>query len=247
MDSVESLWEMVRDSRHCVAFTGAGVSTLSGIRDFRGKNGLYKTVDADRMFDIGVFRRDPSVYYGMAKAFIYDLQAREPSICHFALAEMERRGFLHAVITQNIDLLHTRAGSKNVIEIHGSPATHRCLKCGETRSFEDAARAVRSGSLPRCTACGAVLKPDIVFFGENLPSAALEKAEAEARSADLLLVLGSSLVVYPAAGLPRLTLRQGGSLVIVNDNPTPLDAYASLRLTDLGETFTALSAAMGAS
>lgn len=244
-DAIGKLFALLTSARHCVAFTGAGISTLSGIRDFRGKNGLYKSVDADRMFDIDIFRRDPSVYYGMAKDFIYGLDAKQPSVVHRVLAELERRKIVHAVITQNIDLLHQKAGSKKVIELHGSPATHVCLSCGFRTGFEEAARAVRAGEMPRCPTCRTALKPEIVFFGESLPEGALEEAATEAREADLMLVLGSSLVVYPAASIPELTLAAGGRIVIVNDAPTHLDGRASLHFDDLESTFSALEPLLG--
>ena len=244
MEQINKLWELIKTSGHCVAFTGAGVSTLSGIRDFRGKNGLYTTVDASRMFDIDLFYQDPSVYYGMAKDFIYNLNDREPSVVHRVLAALEKQKQIHAVITQNIDLLHQKAGSKNVIELHGSPAVHYCPKCGYKTDFEPVARIVKSGELPRCPECKSALKPEIVFFGENLPAAAFQKATREAESADLMLVLGSSLVVYPAASIPAITVRSGGKIVIVNDQPIDMDRQACMHFTDLGETFDGLETLM---
>lgn len=241
---VRRLREMIERSRHCVAFTGAGVSTLSGIRDFRGKNGLYREVDADRMFDIDLFYRDPSVYYTMAKDFIYGAEVHKPSIIHRGLAALERRGLVQAVITQNIDMLHRKAGSRTVFEIHGSPETHRCPSCGYRESFDDVAPIAREGKVPLCPTCGTALKPDIVFFGEGLPELAFNKADEAARMADLMLVLGSSLSVYPAAALPERTLACGGDLVIVNDMPTRLDARAVLHFDDLGKTFGELAKEM---
>lgn len=239
-DALRELHELITTSAHCVAFTGAGISTLSGIRDFRGKNGLYKIPDTERMFDIDVFRDDPSVYYGMARDFIYDLDEKSPSVVHRVLAELEGRRLLDAVITQNIDLLHQKAGCKNVIEIHGSPSLHACPSCGYRTGFAEAQAAVRAGGVPLCPSCGRVLKPGIVFFGESLPARAIERAIDEARRADLMLVLGSSLVVYPAASLPEMTLNSGGRIVIVNDMPTYLDSRATLRFGDLESTFTDL-------
>jgi NAD-dependent deacetylase len=241
--SLEKLLDKIIGAKHCVAFTGAGVSTLSGIRDFRGKNGLY-TVGSDeytRMFDIDVFEQDPSVYYRLAKDFIYGLDEKQPSIVHIMLAELEKRGLIKAVITQNIDLLHQKAGSKRVIEVHGSPRVHYCLRCAGVRMpFEEAAAAVKAGGMPICPVCSRVLKPAITFFGEALPAAALRDAQDEAESADLMLVLGSSLTVNPAAMLPRMTLSRGGEIVIVNDMATYLDSQSALRFTDLGEVFEGL-------
>jgi len=238
----EELFEKIKRSKHCTALTGAGVSTLSGIRDFRGKNGLYNEVDAEKIFDINYFEEDPSFYYKASQELIYNIDEKSPSIVHNVLAELEKRGLLKALITQNIDLLHTKAGSAKVIEIHGSPKTHYCLRCAGVRmSFDEVAAVVRSGELPKCPKCGRVLKPAITFFGESLPIDALREATEEAQKSDLMLVLGTSLTVYPAASMPQYTLSRGGEIVIVNNMPTPLDSRAVMRFDDLGEVFSALN------
>jgi NAD-dependent deacetylase len=238
---IQELFTLIAASRHCVALTGAGVSTLSGIRDFRGKNGLYNDMDAEKIFDIDYFERDPAFYYKAAGSFIYNIDEKEASVVHVVLAKLEERGMLKALITQNIDLLHQKGGSKRVIEIHGSPRVHYCLRClGVRMPFEEAAALVRKGEFPRCPGCGRILKPAITFFGESLPADALKEAAEEAQDADLMLVLGTSLTVFPAAGLPRHTLRRGGRIVIVNNMPTPLDNQAFLRFDDLGEIFEGL-------
>lgn len=237
-ENIEKLYALIKEAKHLVAFTGAGVSTLSGIRDFRGKNGLYNEMDADKIFSIEYFENDPSFYYDRAGSFIYNIDEKEPSIVHNVLGELEQRGFLKALITQNIDLLHQKGGCENVIEIHGSPAIHYCMRCPGIRvSFEEAAAAVRKGEMPKCQKCGRVLKPAITFFGENLPAAALKNATIEARQADLMLVLGTSLTVYPAAGLPGQTLTNGGNIIIVNNMPTPMDDKALLHFDDLQIVF----------
>ena len=224
-----------------VALTGAGVSTLSGIRDFRGKNGLYNEMDAEKIFSMDYFLQDPSFYYSKAGSFIYNIDEKEASIVHTVLGELEQKGLLKALITQNIDLLHQKGGSKNVIEIHGSPTVHYCLNCsGINMSFDEAAAIVRGGGLPKCPKCGKVLKPAITFFGESLPVTALQQAISESQKADLMLVLGTSLTVYPAASMPEYTLRNGGKLVIVNNMSTPLDRNAVLHFDDLGEVFDSL-------
>lgn len=246
MENAALLWQKIKSARHCVSLTGAGVSTLSGIRDFRGADGLYNEMDAEKMFDLSYFEIDPSYYYKTAGSFIYNVDEKEPSIVHRFLAKLEEKGFLKALITQNIDLLHQKAGSCRVIEVHGSPRTHYCLRCSGIRvSFEEAAALVKSGQLPRCPKCGAVLKPAITFFGESLPMDALREAEEESAKADLMLVLGTSLTVHPAAGLPQTTLRNGGEIAIVNNMETPLDRYAALHFDDLGETFAALEKCAG--
>jgi NAD-dependent deacetylase len=242
---IHKLYERIRSAEHCVALTGAGVSTLSGIRDFRGKNGLYNDMDAEKIFDIEYFGKDPLFYYKAAGSFIYNIDEKDASVVHVVLAELEKRGLLKALITQNIDLLHQKGGSKHVIEIHGSPRIHYCLRCSGVRMpFEEAAALVRKGDVPRCSVCGGVLKPAITFFGESLPADALREATQEAQEADLMLILGTSLTVHPAASLPRYTLRQGGEIVIVNNMPTPMDAMAALHFDDLGEVFEGLQQIM---
>jgi NAD-dependent deacetylase len=244
-DGISILYGRIVKARHCAALTGAGVSTLSGIRDFRGKNGLYNDMNAEKMFDIDYFMKDPSYYYRAAGSFIYNIDEKEPSIVHTTLGELEKRGFLKALITQHIDLLHQKGGSKKVIEVHGSPQVHYCLRCAGVRmGFEEAAALVKAGELPKCPRCGKILKPAITFFGESLPVDALRDAGTEAQRADLMLVLGTSLTVYPAASLPDYTLRNGGEVVIVNNMPTPLDGRAVQRFDDLGEVFEGLRALM---
>ena len=232
---------LLNAAEHCVVLTGAGISTLSGIPDFRGKNGFYTRTDIDtqKIFDINYFRHDPDYYYIHARDFIYNLDQREPNIIHAALARLEQSGRVKAVLTQNIDLLHQKAGSRRVLELHGSPSHHHCLRCRRHYAFTEIVAMLDNGTV-RCEHCGGIVKPDIVFFGEPLDSDILGQADAEACQADLMIVLGSSLTVYPAAGLPETTLRHGGKLVIVNADPTPLDRYAVWKHTDLATVFTGL-------
>ena len=235
---IEELFTLIKQAKHLTALTGAGVSTLSGIRDFRGKNGLYNEMDAEKIFDINYFEQYPSFYYSQAGSFIYNLDEKEASVVHIVLGELEKQGYLKALITQNIDLLHQKGGSKNVIEIHGSPVVHYCMRCAGIRvSYEEAAAAVKKREMPKCPQCGRVLKPAITFFSESLPAQALKDAVTESQRADLMLVLGTSLTVYPAAGMPEYTLRNGGKIVIVNNMPTPLDSKAILHFDDLGFVF----------
>ena len=238
---VNDLFEKIVNAKYCTALTGAGVSTLSGIRDFRGKDGLYNDTDAEKIFDISYFEKDPSFYYKASISFIYNIDEKEPSIVHNVLAELEKRGYLKTVITQNIDLLHQKAGSNNVVEIHGSPRFHYCLRCAGVRiTFDEVVAVLRDGELPKCPNCGRVLKPAITFFGESLPIDALREATGEAQKSDLMLVLGTSLTVFPAASMPQYTLQMGGDIVIVNNMETPLDRYALLHYDDLGEVFSGL-------
>ncbi len=240
--NVSELYKWIREAKHLVAFTGAGVSTLSGIQDFRGKNGLK---GGERIFNIEIFEQDPSVYYNGTRSFLYNIDEKEPSIVHTVLGDLEKRGILKAVITQNIDLLHQKGGSSNVIEVHGSPAFHYCLRCAGIRmDFKEAAAIVLEGGMPQCPKCGRVLKPAITFYGESLPIEALREATAQAHKADLMLVLGTSLVVYPAASMPEYTLRCGGRIVIVNNMPTHLDSHAAMRFDELGLVFEELQRRM---
>ena len=237
---MSELAKLIENAGSIAVFTGAGISTLCGIPDFRGPQGIYKHLDADRIFGLDQFRLDPGFYYEHARDFIYTLQERRPGLVHTVCAALETKGLVRGVITQNIDMLHQRAGSRHVVELHGSPAIHTCLHCGRRTTFEEVAPVVQAGRLPCCDACGAVVKPDITFFGEMLPAGALEEAFALAASVDLLLVLGSSLVVQPAASVPLATLESGGRLAIVNLGATPLDSHAVGRWDDLETEFLTL-------
>ncbi len=245
MENIKELALCLRDANFCTAFTGAGISTFSGIKDFRGKDGLYKQKDAEKLFDLAVFNQDPGIYYRGAKDFIYDMEYKDPGMVHVLLAELERAGMVTTVITQNIDLLHQRAGSSNVIELHGSPLRHHCLKCGDGSTYEDIAPLVRKNEIPRCKKCGGIIKPDITFFGEALPARALKRAFDAGGKSDLILVLGSSLVVQPAALIPLETVKSGGRMVIVNDMATPLDSHAWQRYFDLESFCVELSRELG--
>jgi len=231
------LEDLVKQASYAIAFTGAGVSTLSGLPAFRGPKGLYNDPDYARMFDIDLFLTDPSFYYTKGKNLLYGDLDPSASLVHQNLALWEKQGWLKAVITQNIDLLHQKAGSRRVIEIHGTPDPHQCLGCGKTESYESIRRRVQNGEIPPRCACGGVFKPLITFFGEALPQNAWDEAIEEVGRCDLILVLGTSLTVYPAASLPQHAARRGASLVIVNDQPTPLDHLANLRFWDLEKAF----------
>jgi NAD-dependent deacetylase len=234
---MKELSNLIQASRYSVAFTGAGVSTFSGIRDFRGKNGIYNDYDADKIFSLPFFLIDPSYYYHHAKNFIYNLDEKEPSIVHRELARLEQKGLLKAIITQNIDLLHQKAGAKKVYEVHGSPTIHTCQKCGKEYEFKIIVDRLKKEPVPYCGDCKGIIKPNITFFGEGLDSTVLQGAFDEAERCDLMIVLGSSLVVQPAASIPRAAKKNGAILVIVNDQETPQDHLADLRYSDLKEVF----------
>ncbi len=241
---IETLKELLSKSTRTVVFTGAGVSTLSGIRDFRGTGGFYTSswhgMEVEQLLSLDVFLRDPSLFYRWAGEFLYRLASYEPSVVHTVLARMEHRGLIGGVYTQNIDLLHQKAGSLNVGEIHGSPAMHTCLQCKATASYDEVSPVVLSGEIPHCISCGGIVKPNIVFYGEMLDGALLDRAYRDMAAADLVLILGSSLTVQPAASLPMATYYHGGKLVIINSQETPLDKYAKVRLHDLQSVFEAL-------
>jgi NAD-dependent deacetylase len=228
---VERLAVLVREAGSVVALTGAGISVPSGIPDFRSPGtGIWEKVDPMEVAHIDAFRRDPGHFWSFYGDRFATLRDKQPNGAHAALVELERRGMLDAVITQNIDMLHRKAGTGELVEVHGTIAHSSCLDCGATFELEEArARLVADGAVPRCD-CGRPLKPDVVLFGELLPVEAMERATALAAGADLLLCVGSSLEVYPVAGLPGLTLRAGGRVAIVTQGPTPLDAEAEVKL-----------------
>ena len=230
---MERLVEAIRGAKCVGCLTGAGVSTLCGIPDFRGPQGLYRQPDAERIFDIDWFDRDPSIYYRGCAELVYGLDRYAPGPVHLALKHLEDLGLLQGIATQNIDMLHQKAGSSRVYEVHGSPVLHHCRQCGAEKTFEEILAMIRPAAgadaapvVPRC-ACGGVYKPDITFFGEALPEAAFRAAQELAIRSDVFLVLGTSLTVYPAAGLPRLTLQAGGRVFVVNAQPTSIDDEAA--------------------
>ena len=234
MSEFSPLIDAIERAETVVFFTGAGVSTLCGIPDFRGPNGIYRDPDAARMFEIDLFDQDPSFFYRKADTLVYGGADIRPGPVHEALVRLQRAGKCAGVITQNIDGLHERAGSSPVYAVHGTAALHHCRRCGDEKTFDEiqAMRAGVPGAVPRC-ACGGVYKPDITFFGEMLPEAAFDGAIRLASRADLIIVLGSSLSVYPAATIPQYTLRNGGRMAIVNKGETPSDRLAFFRADDL--------------
>jgi NAD-dependent protein deacetylase/lipoamidase len=227
----ERLAALIRKSRCTVALTGAGISVPSGIPDFRTPGeGIWEKVDPMEVAHIEAFRRDPARFWGFYRERLRSLADVEPNGAHEALAELERRGLLEAVITQNIDTLHTKAGSERVIEVHGSIRTASCQSCGAEFPMEEVEDLFADDGAAACSECGGPVKPDVVLFGELLPPAAMAEAEALAERADLMLCVGSSLEVFPVAGLPSVTLRSGGGLAVITIGPTPFDANAVVRM-----------------
>jgi len=243
---VERLAELLGQSRRAVVLTGAGVSVPSGIPDFRTPEaGLWAKVDPMEVAHISVFERDPERFWSYYRPRFQALGDKEPNRAHEALAELERRGLIEGVITQNIDRLHRAAGSENVIEVHGSIETSSCMECGTAFGLDEVEGIFDECGIAICGECGGPVKPDVVLFGELLPEEAMARATELAEGADLMLCVGSSLAVYPVAGLPQLTLERGGSVAIVTKGETPYDRDAELKLDgEVDEELAALMAAL---
>ena len=238
--------ELLRESERAVVLTGAGVSVPSGIPDFRtpGK-GLWEKVDPMEVAHINAFRRDPDRFWSFYSQRFAGLVDKRPNRAHEAIAELERRGLVRGVITQNIDRLHRMAGSGRVVEVHGSIDRCVCPECGGRVRLDEVLELLDSGvATPECSACIAALKPDVVLFGELLPEDAMAEAHALAREADLMLAVGSSLEVFPVASLPGITLESGGRLALVTQGPTPYDSDAEIKLD--GDVVAELDAVMAA-
>ncbi len=244
--AAEELAGLIAASDRVVALTGAGVSVPSGIPDFRtpGK-GLWAKVDPMAVATIDAFHSDTKRFWDFYRPRFHDLADKEPNPAHTVLAELERRGRLDAVITQNIDRLHRKAGSEDVIEVHGSIATASCTSCGEGYPLEEVESLFDADGVATCRGCAGKVKPDVVLFGELLPADAMARAEQLCSSADLLLCIGSSLEVHPVAGLPALTLAHGGRIAIITRSSTPYDSDAAVRLDgDVAEDLQAVLAAL---
>jgi NAD-dependent deacetylase len=246
-----TLAELLRAARSVVVLTGAGISVPSGIPDFRSPGtGLWEKVDPMEVAHIDAFRRDPVKFWSFYGERFATLAEKQPNGAHRALVRMEERGLLDAVITQNVDMLHRQAGTRELIELHGSIASCSCPSCRASLTLAEVRLRLEADAqgVPRCERCaGEPLKPDVVLFGELLPEPAIARARELCERAELLLCVGSSLEVHPAAGLPLLTHQAGGALAIITAGPTPLDELASLRLSgDVEEELGALAAALGA-
>ena len=241
----ENIVPLLRQARRIAALTGAGISTAAGIPDFRGPRGLYVTrqYDPEKTFDIGYFDRDPTYFFAFARDFVQLIEQVQPTLTHRFLAALEAHGTLEAVITQNIDGLHQKAGSRRVLEVHGSVLNGHCRICGKAYAYEMLRAKVLAEPIARCEACGGVVKPDIVFFGEAVQS--MEEASRLAAGADVFLVIGSSLTVYPAALLPQYA---GGQVVVVNQGPVEMASPDWLRVDEAADTFVArIAPALGIS
>jgi NAD-dependent deacetylase len=230
--------DLLRKAQHAVVFTGAGFSTPSGIPDFRSQNtGLWQRFDPMEVASIGAFQSHPEKFYGWLRPLLLQIWAASPNPAHLALAQLEASGFIQAVITQNIDDLHQRAGSQHVYEVHGSLHTMTCPTCETTYPSEQFRAALEDpDQLPRCPRCqqsrshATILKPDITLYGEMLPEDVWSEAETHCIQSDLIIVAGSSLEVWPAASLPELALENGARLILINLSPTFLDEKADVRI-----------------
>jgi NAD-dependent deacetylase len=223
---------LLSGARRGVAFTGAGVSAESGIRTFRGEDGLWKEYDPYKVASIDAFLEDPKRYWEVSRQRWSSFAHARPNAAHRALAAMEAAGKLAAVVTQNTDGLHRDAGTRRLIELHGSGRVVRCLDCGAEEPREQVQARLEREMPPHCLRCGSIhIKPAVVFFGEAMPRPAVEEAFELATHCDLMLVVGSSLQVYPAAQVPLAAVEAEAPLVIVNAEPTPFDEMADVVLT----------------
>ncbi|HWH45363.1 MAG TPA: NAD-dependent deacylase [Thermoleophilaceae bacterium] len=229
----ERLAEMLRASERAVALTGAGISVPSGIPDFRTPGeGLWEKVNPMEVAHIDAFRRDPDRFWGFYRERFVMLRDKLPNPAHEALAELESRGVLRGVVTQNVDRLHRAAGTSRLVEVHGSIARCVCPECGWKVGLDAVVEMLEAvEGAPECVACIAPLKPDVVLFGEMLPEAAIQEAYELASEADLLVCVGSSLEVHPVASLPEVTLEAGGEVALVTQGPTPYDRRAAVKLS----------------
>ncbi len=221
--------DLLSAARHGLALTGAGVSAESGIPTFRGEGGLWTQYDPIKVASIEYFMADPSAYWKVSKDRGRVALAARPNRGHHALAALETAGHLDAIATQNTDGLHQDSGSRHVIEVHGSGRTVQCLDCGNQEPRSEVQARLEVEMPPRCKLCGGLfLKPTVVLFGEPMPEAAIQEAFTLARQADVMLVVGSSLVVYPAAEIPLIAVRFGAQMIVINAEPTPFDEFADV-------------------
>lgn len=228
-NGVESAVRLLAAARRGVALTGAGVSAESGIPTFRGEGGVWRKYDPVKVSSIDSFLADPASYWRVSRERGAVALAARPNPGHVALAVLESAGHLAAIVTQNTDGLHQRSGASRVIELHGSGRKVQCLECGNVESRQDVQDRLDTEMPPRCRACGgAILKPTVVLFGEPMPADAVGEAYTLAENADVMLVVGTSLVVYPAADIPLAAVRAGARLIVINAEPTPFDALAEV-------------------
>jgi NAD-dependent deacetylase len=241
--SIDFAADLFRQSKHAVVLTGAGLSTPSGIPDFRSTGtGLWAKDEPLEVASLSTFRTAPERFFQWFRPLASQIFNAQPNLAHWALAELEKAGHIDSIITQNIDTLHQKAGSKVVIEMHGTMQTLTCTQCyDQVEAVQYLALFVETGEIPHCPKCSHILKPDVILFGEQLPQTAWFKAQRAARHCDLMLVIGSSLEVLPVAGLPMQALDRGAHLIIVNNTQTYLNARAdAVILEDAAVTIPAI-------
>ncbi len=240
-DDVVRAAQILRKSRRVVALTGAGISRPSGIPDFRSDGGLWSHANPMDVASLQVFQVHPQRFYNWIRPLLDTLLLAQPNPAHLALATLERSGYLQAVITQNIDGLHQRAGSREVYELHGNLRQATCLECGHQSQAEPLIAEVRQGKTPRCSKCGGLIKPDVVLFDEALPRGLYWLAQHALDNCDTLIVAGTSLEVYPVSDMPLAALRRGAQLIVINLDATYLDARADVVLhADLAHALPAI-------
>jgi len=233
MDDIKSIASHIKNSKYGVAFTGAGISSESGIPTYRGEGGLWTKYDPQIYANVYYFHKDPSYYWNFFREVRYPMLKKvKPNKAHVALAEMGRAGHLRTVITQNIDGLHQEAGSSSVIELHGTTRIIHCMSCSKEYSMDEAFSKLDIGIPPVCSECKGKLRPAVIFFGEPLDPETLRSAYEEAENCDFILAVGSSLVVFPAADIPLRAKQRGATLVIINKDSTPLDHLADYVMND---------------
>jgi NAD-dependent deacetylase len=245
---IRRLAELMREAGSVVALTGAGISVPSGIPDFRSPvTGLWANVNPMEVAHIDVFRSDPERFWSFYGERFATLGSKQPNDAHRALVALEERGMLHAVITQNIDMLHRKAGTRDLVEVHGSIEHCVCENCSTQVPLAEVRARLEEDlkGVPRCAQCSRALKPEVVLFGEILPESAMGRAQQLCAAADVLLCIGSSLEVYPVGALPRLTAQAGGALAIITEGSTPMDDLATVRLNgDVVDDLRSLIAAL---
>lgn len=245
-ERIAELASLIAGAERVVALTGAGISVPSGIPDFRSPGeGLWTKVDPMKVATIDAFHRDTRAFWEFYRPRFDMLADKEPNPAHLALAQLEARGRLQAVITQNIDRLHRAAGTRELVEVHGSVETSSCTSCGSSWPLAEVDALFDEDGIAVCTTCAGKVKPDVVLFGEMLPVEQIERARELAEGADLMLCIGSSLEVFPAAGLPELTLEGGGKVAVLTQSRTAYDRQAAVRIDgDVAEQLPALAQAV---
>lgn len=230
MDKIAVVADWIRQAKNTVAFTGAGISTPSGIPDFRSEeSGLWENVDPQLVASIYGFRKNPKAFFDWVRPLAKKTIDAQPNAAHLALAHLEKTHRLSAIITQNIDMLHSRAGNTSIFELHGHMRLATCIRCfKEYDGVPIIKQVLDDGVVPRCPDCDGVLKPNVILFGEQLPYDQMMGAKNAAKIADLLIVIGSSLEVAPASDIPLIAKRNGAKLVIINLEPTIIDNYADI-------------------